>query len=252
MAEFRYVKNDTKRTAETAVIITTRTEMNTMMNTMIPLTIANTLNQTNKQRIEAKASQSLKAVIQEQKLAPAGQFDVYDQSGKVISNDNAAQHRDSTVYVGVAKVAGGSILMKDFSKISRGFPSIRHIKQYSSEQSVGAFVVNLPGIVSHHDSTEMSYTVLVDGRNFPELPSAYVLSPSCNQIEHSNIYEGKVFSIAPNKKMCAICTGGSFTDEWYSRIQESGLTPPMMLGMFLDHLIQVLKNPNPDDPAREV
>ena len=108
MAEFRYVKNDTKRTAETAVIITTRTEMNTMMNTMIPLTIANTLDQTNKQRIEAKASQSLKAVIQEQKLAPAGQFDVYDQSGKVISNDNAAQHRDSTVYVGVAKVAGGA------------------------------------------------------------------------------------------------------------------------------------------------
>ena len=79
-----------------------------MMNTMIPLTIANTLDQTNKQRIEAKASQSLKAVIQEQKLAPAGQFDVYDQSGKVISNDNAAQHRDSTVYVGVARVAGGA------------------------------------------------------------------------------------------------------------------------------------------------
>jgi len=79
-----------------------------MMNTMIPLTIANTLDQTNKQRIEAKASQTLKAVIQEQKLAPAGQFDVYDQSGKVISNDNAAQHRDSTVYVGVAKVAGGA------------------------------------------------------------------------------------------------------------------------------------------------
>ena len=223
-----------------------------MMNTMIPLTIANTLDQTNKQRIEAKASQTLKAVIQEQKLAPAGQFDVYDQSGKVISNDNAAQHRDSTVYVGVAKVAGGGILVNDFSKISRGFPSIRHIKQYSSEKSVGAFVVNLPGIVSHHDSEQMSYTVLVDARSFPELPAAYILSPSCQQIQHSNIYEAKVFSIAPNKKMCAICTGGTFTDEWYSTITDSNLTTPMMLGMFLDHLIQVLKNPNPDDAAREV
>jgi hypothetical protein len=223
-----------------------------MMNTMIPLTIANTLNQTNKQRIEAKASQTLKAVIQEQKLAPAGQFDVYDQSGKVISNDNAAQHRDSTVYVGVAKVAGGSILMKDFSKISRGFPSIRHIKQYSSEKSVGAFVVNLPGVVSYSDSSEMNYTVLIDGRSFPELPAAYILSPSCDQIEHSNIYEGRVFSIAPKKKMCAICTGGSFTDEWYSTITGSSLTTPLMLGVFLDHLIHVLKNPNPDDPAREV
>ena len=61
--------------------------MKKMMNTMIPLTIANTLDQTNKQRIEAKANQTLKSVIQQQNLAPAGQFDVYDQSGKVISND---------------------------------------------------------------------------------------------------------------------------------------------------------------------
>ena len=78
-----------------------------MMNTMIPLTIANTLDQTNKQRIEAVANQTLKSVIQQQNLAPTGQFDVYDQSGKVISNDVASQHRDRTVYVGVAKVAVG-------------------------------------------------------------------------------------------------------------------------------------------------
>jgi hypothetical protein len=25
-----------------------------------------------------------------------------------------------------------------------------------------------------------------------------------------------------------------------------------MLGIYLDHIIHVLKNPNPDDPAREV
>ncbi len=78
-----------------------------MMNTMIPLTVANTLDQTNKQRIEAQPEQTLKSVIKLQQLAPAGQFDVYDQSGKVISNEKASLHRDSTVYVGVAKVAGG-------------------------------------------------------------------------------------------------------------------------------------------------
>ena len=78
-----------------------------MMNTMIPLTVANTLDQTNKQRIEAQPNQTLKSVIKLQQLAPAGEFDVYDQSGKVISNDKASQHRDDTVYVGVAKVAGG-------------------------------------------------------------------------------------------------------------------------------------------------
>ena len=78
-----------------------------MMNTMIPLTVANTLDQTNKQRIEAQPNQTLKSVIKLQQLAPAGEFDVYDQSGKVISNEKASQHRDGTVYVGVAKVAGG-------------------------------------------------------------------------------------------------------------------------------------------------
>ncbi|WP_438995580.1 hypothetical protein [Poseidonia sp.] len=79
-----------------------------MMNTMIPLTVANTLNQTSKQRIEAKPNQTLKQVVQAQKLSPEGDFDVYDQMGKVISNQQAANHRDSTVYVGVAKVAGGA------------------------------------------------------------------------------------------------------------------------------------------------
>ena len=80
-----------------------------MQNNMIPLTIANTLDQTTKQRIEAKPNQTLKQVVQEQKLAPQGSFDVYDQLGKVISNTNVANHRDATVYVGVAKVAGGAL-----------------------------------------------------------------------------------------------------------------------------------------------
>ena len=146
-----------------------------MMNTMIPLTIANTLDQTNKQRIEAVANQTLKSVIQQQNLAPTGQFDVYDQSGKIISNDVASQHRDRTVYVGVAKVAGG-VATSDFKQLSTGFPSIRHINQYSSNNQVGAFVVNLPGVVSFNDRSQVFYTVMVDARSFPKFPSTYVLN----------------------------------------------------------------------------
>jgi len=80
-----------------------------MQNTMIPLTVANTLDQTTKQRIEAKPNQTLKQAVQAQNLAPQGAFDVYDQLGKVISGNNVANHRDATVYVGVAKVAGGAL-----------------------------------------------------------------------------------------------------------------------------------------------
>ncbi len=79
-----------------------------MQNNMIPLTVANTLDQTTKQRIEVKRKQTLKEAIQAHQLAPQGDFDVYDQLGKVISHTQVANHRDATVYVGVAKVAGAA------------------------------------------------------------------------------------------------------------------------------------------------
>ena len=79
-----------------------------MQNQMIPLTVANTLDQTQKQRVEVPQNATLKQAVQEMKLAPKGQFDIYDAMGSVISNNNAAAHRDSTIYVGVAKVAGGA------------------------------------------------------------------------------------------------------------------------------------------------
>ena len=84
-----------------------------MQNEMIPLTVANTLDQSLKQRVEVPQNTSLKQAIQEMKLAPKGQFDIYDAMGSVISNNNVAQHRDSTVYVGVAKVAGGAGIQFD-------------------------------------------------------------------------------------------------------------------------------------------
>jgi len=79
-----------------------------MKNEMIPLTVANTLDQSQKQRVEVPRNASLKQAIEDLKLAPKGQFDIYDATGSVISNSNAAAHRDSTIYVGVAKVAGGA------------------------------------------------------------------------------------------------------------------------------------------------
>jgi len=79
-----------------------------MQNQMIPLTVANTLDQSQKQRVEVPQNATLKQAVQDMKLAPKGQFDIYDAMGSVISNNNAAAHRDSTIYVGVAKVAGGA------------------------------------------------------------------------------------------------------------------------------------------------
>jgi hypothetical protein len=230
--------------------------MKNMMNTMIPLTVANTLNQTAKQRIEAKPSQTLKQVVQEQKLSPEGDFDVYDQMGKVISNQSVANHRDNTVYVGVAKVAGGAIggiSRQEFNQLKTiEFPRIRHITKYSSDAHVGALVLTLPGVTSHRDTSTVFYTVLIDLRSLPALPSAYVLSPKSSEIQHSNIYRSQVFAIAPNRELSAICTGDSFRDQWAAEWQHNPCNRLMKFGVFIDHLIHVLKHPNPDDYAREV
>ena len=224
-----------------------------MQNNMIPLTIANTLDQTTKQRIEAKPNQTIKQAIQAQKLAPEGAFDVYDQLGKVISNTQAANHRDSTVYVGVAKVAGGGFQSSALEQLKGSdYPSMRHVNQHSTSSSVGAFVVNLPGVYSHQNRTQVMYTLLIDARSFPNLPSAYVLTPICADIAHPNIYQGNTFSIAPNRELCAVCVGPGFSDIWVQELQNTNVGSDVKMGIFLDQIRTVLNNPNADDPAREV
>jgi proteasome lid subunit RPN8/RPN11 len=83
------------------------------MNQMIPLTVANTLDQSVKQRIEARGQQTVKQAVQEAKMAPQGQFDVFDGLGKVVSNQPVDQFRDKTIYIGVQKVAGGALQFDD-------------------------------------------------------------------------------------------------------------------------------------------
>jgi hypothetical protein len=225
-----------------------------MQNTMIPLTVANTLDQTTKQRIEAKPNQTLKQAVQAQNLAPQGAFDVYDQLGKVISNANVANHRDATVYVGVAKVAGGGFKASSLTKLKQSeYHSMRHVNQHSTRSSVGAFVVNLPGVYSYDNRTQVIYTLLVDARDFPNLPTAYVLTPVCADIAHPNIFMENSFSVAPGRSMCAVCVGKQFAEkEWPDNWQNAKVGEDIKMGVFLDQVRMVLNNPNPSDPAREV
>ncbi|MGB0516791.1 MAG: hypothetical protein ACPGKR_07625, partial [Poseidonia sp.] len=167
---------------------------------------------------------------------------------------NVANHRDATVYVGVAKVAGGAFKAASLSKLKRSeYPSMRHINQHSTNSSVGAFVVNLPGVYSHQNRTQVMYTLLVDARDFPSLPTAYVLTPTSADIAHVNIYQGNSFSIAPGRELCAVCVGNQFSrTEWPENWQNAKVSHDVKMGIFLDQVRMVLNNPNPDDPAREV
>ena len=86
--------------------------MNKMNNEMIPLTIANTLDQSMKTRVEVPDT-TVKQAVKHANLAPKGNYDVYDSAGVIISNKNTANYRDSTIYVGVPKVAGGATIEFD-------------------------------------------------------------------------------------------------------------------------------------------
>ena len=61
--------------------------MKKMMNNMIPLTIANTLDQSTKKRVEVAANQTVKEAVRQNNPTVMETFDVYDGDGKVISND---------------------------------------------------------------------------------------------------------------------------------------------------------------------
>ena len=222
-----------------------------MKNQMTPLTIANTLDQSNKQRVEVDSQQTIKQGVRAQNLAPKGNFDVYDQFGKVISNQNAGQFRDATVYVGVGKIAGGAGLrMSDFEHLKAvDFPSMSFVQQHSSEENVGAFIVTLPGVISAQNSSRRMYTILVDVREFPSnTPQSYVLTPTSSEILHCNIYESKRYSIAPKHDLCAVCVGGV---DWVS-FQQQSANNRSLLGSYLDQVLHVLKTPNPNDAARKV
>ena len=56
-----------------------------MMNEMIPFTIANTLDQTIKQRVEVSPQQTVRDVVLQHNPTKLDTFDVYDQDGNVVS-----------------------------------------------------------------------------------------------------------------------------------------------------------------------
>ena len=80
-----------------------------MKNTMISLTLANTLDQSTKRRVEVSSQQTVKEAVDGQNQTGLASFDVYDGLGNVISHQPVLAHADSTLYIGVQKVVGGGV-----------------------------------------------------------------------------------------------------------------------------------------------
>ena len=113
---------------------------------MIPLTIANTLDQSVKQRIESKPNQTAKQAVQKAKMAPQGQFDVFDALGKVVSQQKVDEFRDQTIYVGVQRVAGGAggIPLSRIDELRFEFPSIKTVNQHTDSANTDMIALQFP------------------------------------------------------------------------------------------------------------
>jgi len=230
-----------------------RNNVNGMQNVYI--TVSNALDQSDKQRIEVAKDLTVEQAIRQEGLAPAGAFDVFDATGRVVSKEKVAKLAEENVYVGVQKVAGGGfggigLTENELQKLRVLYPSAQAIKHLRlGTGRIGGFILNLKGVVSHHNSSEIFYRILIDVRGFPlQKPNAFVLSPSDDVIDHCNIYHENNFSILPNKQICAICDGGAAKDafdDWpYDR--------SFRIRAWLNHIQSVLSNPNPEDRARNI
>ncbi len=111
------------------------------------------------------------------------------------------------------RVCSGSSLSKAvFNRFKMTmYPSLNFSSKHSTKNTIGAFVVNLQGVVSSRDQSVVNYQLLIDSRSFAETPQVFVLSPKCENIEHENIFRKGRYSILPEMEICAFVQG------WFQR-----------------------------------
>ena len=148
--------------------------MNKMKNEMIPLTIANTLDQSMKTRVEVPDT-TVKQAVKHAKLAPNGNYDVYDSAGVIISNNNTRNYRDSTVYVGVPKVAGGAGIPIDrLHELASEYPSLLPVRMHTNDKYTEMVTLRLP---SNGKTSSGFWKVAIHCPNAQSgLPHAYILN----------------------------------------------------------------------------
>ena len=218
-----------------------------MQNEMIPLTVANTLDQSLKQRVEVPQNISLKQAIQEMKLAPKGQFDIYDAMGSVISNNNVAQHRDSTVYVGVAKVAGGAggIPRERLKELKVEYPSIRPIRIHTNATHTAMVSLQFP---SKGQTSNGYWQIAIHCPNASAgLPHAYLInSEQITGRPRVSIFSGNVPGAGyglgasntlpgTNKQSHWICHGNILP-----HLDNLGRDPIRRIGAYINHIQNLL------------
>jgi hypothetical protein len=203
-----------------------------MNNQMIPLTVANTLDQSVKQRIEARGQQTVKQAVQEAKMAPQGQFDVFDGLGKVVSNQPVDQFRDKTIYIGVQKVAGGGagIPLDRLKELRVEFPSIRPVRQYTDGTKTDMVVLQFPSGV-RTSSGFWRVAILSNGKGY----TPFILNKTEVIQGTSPFVRGETVIPGTNNTGLGICQGGIM-----AVLNHLSKDPVARMGAYINHVQNLL------------
>ncbi len=143
----------------------------------IQITLSNALDQSDKRLIEIGPSQTVRQAVVDAKMAPSSQFDVFSSVGEVVTNRLASQVDGETLYVGPARIAGGSkhLTLDGIRVLSIDFPTILPVHEMILNNSVQMFSVRVP---DKSNRTKNGFYQLAihcpDPAN--QMPSAYVLN----------------------------------------------------------------------------
>jgi len=220
-----------------------------MHNQMIPLTVANTLDQSQKHRVEVPQNVSLKEAIKQLNLAPKGQYDIYDAMGSVISNNQASNHVDSTIYVGVAKVAGGEggIPRERLSELKVEYPSLRPVRIHTSQTHTSMVSLQFP---SNGKTRNGFWQIAIHCPNATSgLPHAYVIND--DQIIRRPgvaIYTGNTPNVTYSSGSSNTLPGTNRPSHWICHgnilphLNLIGSDPIRRIGAYINHIQNLLNS----------
>tara|TARA_B110000914_G_scaffold11928_1_gene9467 strand:- start:770 stop:1324 length:555 start_codon:yes stop_codon:yes gene_type:complete len=144
--------------------------------------------------------------------------------------------------------AGGSLSKTTFNCLKLTYPSLNHVREHSSSTTIGAFVVNVRGVASSRDQSQVNYQILVDSRFDMNAPQVYVLSPKCENISHENIFRKGRYNILPQRDLCVLDILG--TACWVFQEVYQSVSKKEKIGFLLGRISDILNNPDPLNASR--
>jgi len=211
------------------------------------LTVSSALDQGEKRRIEVSSGKTVSQAIKDEGIAPSGNFDVFDATGQVVSDQPVTQVAEETVYVGPKSVAGGAlgVPLDRLNELQHDFPTLLPISNFNIGNLGKMLIVTIPDRNGRTRSKLFRCILHFEGdSNTP--PTPYVLDWDTECVNgNGNVHPGgrrlhgydnsKATIPGTNKQGFWVCYGDF--GQIYSRLDDDPIT---RINAFLNHLVHLL------------